>query len=364
MSTRGRKSGEWATTLEAWLEVRRSAQDLREPIPPTRELAERYTVNHTSVFRLLQRLQGEGKLWKAPNGRFYFSEARPLIEKPRPIACLFRRIENWSLLYQELMEGIADECESRSLASLLWHDDQLVQHPHPARPPVFADVNRQKLSLARFAERYGAGIGGIILDHAWHDEAVASLPAELHRLAVVLCRPGTANIPGLLPDFSAAAGLAFTHLFAQGYQRIHPVRPFRHDPSVDHTLACVLSAAAGFGLGGQLGGLLEADTPARRARLIKSLARNRVRVGLIFPEDNVAALFHEECRRAELPCPEKIGILSLQGTRAAVEGGLTHTRTSYHDLGKQAVALGLGLVSPAPPFLPPRLAVGRTTGPG
>lgn len=358
MSVRGRKSGQWVEEMEAWLAAQRRKAPLTEPIPPSRDLAARYEVNHTSVFRQLQRLEENGLLWKAANGRFYFAEARFLVEKPKPIACLFRKIENWSMLYQELMEGIAGECEARGLASLLWHEEALVRHSHPGHPPMFADTARQKKSLARFVERYGTEVGGLILDHVWSDAALAELPEGLHRQSVVLCRAAPSGLPAATPDFRAAASLAFTHLFAMGYRRIQVVRPFRGDPSVDHALHCVQASAAATGIEKLIGSPLTADSPTLRAQLIQTLARRAERTGLIFLEDNNALLFREHCQRAGLECPDRIGILSLQGTRAAAD--LTHTRTSYAAIGKLAVELSLRL-SPHGEAPRPVLVSGETT---
>lgn len=362
MSTRGRKAGEWTALLGSWLDERRKSIPVTEPIPPSRELAERYGVNHTSVFRQLQRLEEEGLLWQAASGRFFFSEARFLVEKPKPVACLFRTIETWSFLYQELMEGIAEECERRGLASLLWHEKTLVQHANPGQPPCFSEVTTQQGSLRRFADRYGDEIGGVILDHIWGDRALLSLAEKLSRPAVVLCRPGPGNLPASVPDFRTAASLAFTHLFALGYEHIYPVYPFSGDPSVDHALRCFQAAAESTGILKLTGSKLSADTPATRRQIIQTLSRRSQRAGLVFLEDNNAALFLQECRATGLDCPRDIGILSLQGTRAAELARLTHTRTSYTALGKRSVELSLGL-EPREPIPSPTLVCMETTAP-
>lgn len=362
MNLRGRKSGPWTEELEAWLKTLRKTAPLTEPIPASRALAKRYGVVHTSVFRQLQRLEAEGLLWKAENGRFYFPEARPLVQKARPIACLFRKIENWSLLYQELMEGIAQGCENQGLGSLLWHEEALVHHSDPGAAPVFADARRQTQSLQRFVERYGDDVGGIILDHIWTDSSIARLPESLRKNAVLLCRPTSETLPAVYPDFRAASTLALARLSALGYEKIHPVRPFPHDASVEHCINCLVASVTSPGTSGRLGPVFSAETPAARTRLLRSLTLTSTRTALIFPEDNVALLFWQECLRAKLPCPEKIGILSLQGTRAAANGQLTHIRTNYHELGQRAVELCLKL--PSSKQTPTFFVEGASTGPG
>ncbi len=332
MAKRGRKSGLWTVEFDEWLRARHRSAALSEAIPASRDLAKIHGVNHTTVFRHLLRLVETGLLWQAPNGRIYFREARAALEKPRPVACLLRKIENWSLLYQELMEGIARECEQQALGTLLWHEDQLVRHIHPASPPEFASVPRQIDSLARFAERYGGEVGGLILDHVWHEEAVATLPAELKKHAVLLCRPGSGEVPAAYPDFPKAAVLAFRHLGKMGYQTICPVRPFPNDPSVEYCLEALESAP-----------ITTIASPRARRQLIDTLARRPGRSAVLFPEDNSALHFWRECLAAGLACPGKVGIVSLQGTRAAAAGGLTHIRTDYAALGQRAVQMCLHL---------------------
>ncbi|CAN5435423.1 hypothetical protein BH09VER1_BH09VER1_52120 [soil metagenome] len=339
---RGRKPGTWVKNLEKWLQSRRKAAPSSEPIPASRELAGIFEVNHTSIFRQLQRLEKSGLLWRAENGRFHFAEARLLVEKPRPVACLFRKIENWSALYQELMEGISQVCEQQGIGSLLWHEEALVRHAGPDQPPTFAQTRQQIQSLSRFVEKYGVGVGGVILDHVWSDEAIARLPQNVRKNAILLCRSSASDVRAVAPDFNAAANLAVTHLSAMGYQRIIAVRPFAGDPSIESCLASLKFADITAGLPSP--SLIA--SPREKAQFIRTLGKSSLRTGLLFPEDNTAVLFWRECLAAGLKCPETIGIVSLQGTRAARQGNLSHTRTNYHQLGQTAVALALDLPSP------------------
>lgn len=357
---RGRRSGKWVEEFEQWLADLKREAPAETPIPTSRDIAGRYGVAHTSVFRQLQRLEARGEVWKAESGRFYFPEARSAVQKPRPIACLFRRIENWSALYREIMEGIAEGCQQQELGSLLWHENVLVRHDDPGHPPVFATTARQGQSLTRFVERYGGDIGGLILDHVWTDRALARLPDELRKQAVLLCRPTSTDIPAIHQDFPMAAHLALVHLLAAGYDQIHPVRPFSHDPAVDHSLKALSTAAQKGEARHRLGETLSAETPAERAAIISSLLKKRQRCALVFPEDNIAALFHQECVQRGLACPEQIGILSLQGTRTAAEAQLSHVRTDYALLGRLAVQACLRLTAEKE-SLTPRLVQGITT---
>ena len=352
---RGRKKGAWVQRLDDWLDLRRKEHPPSEPVPPSRELAERFGVNHTSIFRRLQERVDAGTLWKAESGRFYFPEARLLVERPRPVACLFRRIENWSRLYQEIMEGVAIECEARGLASLLWHDEALVRHADPGRAPVFAPAKGQKESLQRMVDRYGGEISGLILDHLWRDEALSILPDHLARSAVVVGREAGSR-SAVFPDFAAAASLALSHLFAQGYERVIPVEPFAGDQGIDHARNGLTRHIRRAGLERAVGPVASGETPQARARLIRDLARRGVRTGLIFLEDNNALQFLAESRAAGLDCPRRVGLVALQGTRAAESSGLTRIRIDYTALGRIAVATSLQIGDsdsvPEPVLLP------------
>jgi len=336
VSTPGRRPGEWTKEFNKWLRARlKQPGGMVEPLPTTRDLAERYEVANSTVFRQFLRLEEEGVLWRAASGRFYNAQARSMVDKPLPVACLFRRIEDWSLLYQELMEGIGRASEQAGRASLLWHDDGLVRHGDVGHPPRFSSPATQEKSIKTFLDRYGSAVAGVILDHAWSDKALAAMPAEIKKKCVLLCRPGPAGIASVAPNALRAAELALTHLLATGCGSIHPVRPFSGDSAVDFMLKAIHEAAASAGI--KTGLELAADTPAARTRLITELGKPGKptgMVGLMVPEDNVAQLLREECIKRRI---QTIKLISLQGTRRAA--GITHIKNDYAAIGAQAVHL-------------------------
>ena len=356
MSTRGRKSGDWIHLFEKELEQSRQKEPLTQPLPASRELAKRYGVVHTSVFRHLQRLADAGRLWKAENGRFYFAEAQALVRKPRPVACLFRKIDNWSMLYQEFMEGISLGCEAEGIGSLLWHEELLVQQSDPGSPPTFADTSRQIPSLERFAASYGDDVGGVILDHVWTGDAIRQAFGDLRKPAVRFCHPSTKDLPALSPDYGAAAALALTHLSALGYRKIYPVRPFPYDPAIEFCLQALEESGRSSETSLQMEPVQSLGTAASRARLLGRLAKEDAGVALVFPEDNSAGLLWREWVSQASFRPGKIGVLSLQGTRAAAQSGISHVRTNYVELGRLAVRYclkpGVSLTLTPPHFVP------------
>lgn len=302
----------------------------RKPLPTTRELAEKFGVNNSTVFRHFVKYEDAGSLWRSEGGRFYDARVRGEVEKPRPIACLLRRIENWSFLYQEWMEGIAVASEEAGRATLLWHDENLVRHQNVEEPPHFASPEDQKKSLANFLSRYGHSIGGLILDQIWCDEALATIPPGIRRKSVLLGRPGPPDMISVLPDWKQSAILAIAKLQAKGCQAIHPVNPFEQDPAISHALACIETAAREIEY--PLGQGLPAATSADREALVSTLARSQKTVGLLVPEDNIARLLFDEAKTRRL---SHIYILSIQGTR--LDSETPRIRTDYAALGRQAV---------------------------
>lgn len=301
-----------------------------DPLPTTRELADKYGVNNSTVFRQLTRYEADGLLWRSLSGRFYDARARLLVDRPRPIACLFRRIENWSFLYQELMEGIASACEEKGCATLLWHDENLVRHSEVGSPPQFASTSAQIKSLKSFFERYADSIGGLILDHAWSNKALSVIPARLREKSVLLCRPGPPDINSIYPDMADSAAGALAQLQGKACQKIHPIRPFDHDPAVDFSLSCIRSAAKSASC--KLAIELKAETANERTRLLERIERAGKPVGLISPEDNIAALLLEEKIRRKFKLPQ---ILSIQGTRHTSD--VARIRNDYADIGRRSV---------------------------
>lgn len=331
-----------------------------EPLPPTRSLGERLDVSYSTVARVLQRLAAAGKLWQHPNGRFYPATAKAVLDRPKPVACLTRRLELCSELYRELLEGISAGCGAERRTMLLWHDELLVNHNNPAEPPVFATVQQQRAILGDFLERHGAAAGGFLLDHVWSDEVLREHAAAL-RPAVVLVRrctvPGISNI---YADFNGGALHALGHLLGRGYEHIVPVEPFQGDPSIDDFLATAEAAARSLGCADRLAKRTNAATAPQRQALIRKVAAEKRRVALLCPEDNVARLLLEGLREAGVDCPRNVGLLSVMGTDIASQTGLSCVRYDFREIGKSAVRL-LRAPDPASEAIDASLTQGATT---
>src|SRR5690606_31400730 len=94
------------------------------PLPTTREFGRRFGVASATAYRVLQKLSHEGEIWQHPtSGRYYPSAARALLDRPKPVACLIRRLELDSEQYREVLEGISLGCGALHRTMLLWHDE-------------------------------------------------------------------------------------------------------------------------------------------------------------------------------------------------------------------------------------------------
>ncbi len=360
-SRSGRASGSHPPDLPGLLRQRIADAPNDQPLPTTRTLGEEFGVANTTVFRLLRDLAAAGEIWQHPtNGRYYPAAARAVVDRPKPVACLFRRLELGSALYRELLEGVSAGCGAHRRTMLLWHDELLVNHPDPHEPPVFASIAQQRTILGEFLDRHGTSAGGFVLDHVWSDEA---LGAQLDRLkpAVVLFRTcaldGCSNVRA---DFRAGAIKALAHLLGRGFEQIVPVEPFRGDPAVAEFNAALDTAASELDCHGRLAPLAAASTPKERTALIDRLRRANKRAVLLCPEDHVAGLLAEAARSTGLRLPEKIGVLSLMGTDLAVKAGLSCLRYDFRELGRRAVE-ALGSAQPVRHTLEPQFIGGSTT---
>lgn len=332
-----------------------------QPLPTTRELGERLHIAHTTAFRLLRELATAGAVWQHPvNGRYYPAAARSLFDRPKPVACLFRRLELASELYRELLEGVSAGCGAHQRMMALWHDEGLLNHPDPQEPPIFAPVPQQRAILRNFASRHSAGAGGFILDHIWSDEALAAEFAAL-RPAVVLYRSTTLpDVSNIRADLRSGAFKALAHLLGRGFERIVPVVPFEGDPAVQEFGAVLDAVATELDCRACLAPPVIASRSADRAGLLQRVERGQRRCAILCPEDNIAIMLLTAGRAAGLSCPKDFGVLSVMGTDLATRAGVTCLRYDFRKLGRLAVD-ALDAAAPVRETLEPSLVPGSST---
>lgn len=334
------------------------------PLPTTRELAKKFGPSAATVFRLLQQLEAEGVLWQHSSGRFHRAAARALLDRPKPVACLIRRLELCSALYRELLEGISAGAGAAKRTMLLWHDDVLVNHADPDRPPSFATPAAQRVVLDAFLERHASDAGGFVLDHVWADSVLkraAAAPGRKLTPGVLLFRnaPDGSGLSSVRADFDAAATQALAHLLGRGFTRLIPAEPFGGDPAVDEFFAALARAAETLGCADRLAPPRKAHRPEDRAALIAALPRKE-RVALIVPEDHVAVRLRALLAESGRACPREVGLLAVMGTEVAGAAGLTRLSFDFRAMGLAAVEM-LADGSARQIAFPPVLHLGETT---
>jgi DNA-binding LacI/PurR family transcriptional regulator len=305
------------------------------PLPAVRQLGEELGMSFATVSRLLQRLVREGKAWQHPNGRFYPLHAGTQAAAGLPIVVLGRQIQRWSRLYQEIIEGVSENCAQLGCPLLFLSSEKLVQHAKPETPPEFASGEVQAEELQRLADAVPRLCAGILLDHLWNEQLLAStrFPAVPRLLLARGSR--SAELDSLAPDFAAGARLLLTQLREQGCERVFLGVPFAGDPAVDSAGEALRAAAAEAGWPAV--DALDCSTPAARAAAIAQLRGLTGRIGLICTEDNVTVKLAEESTREGRGAKGSITVAGMQGT-GEIRGPLQRLRYDYRQLGREAVA--------------------------
>jgi DNA-binding LacI/PurR family transcriptional regulator len=351
-----RKPTSYARSAEK--EIRRLAElgdGTDQPLPTVRELGKAYDVSYATISRILQRLSQEAVVWQHPNGRFYPVSSRLRIAQSFPIILIGRQMQNWSALYREILEGVSEVCAARGCPLVFLSSAKLVEHSSPENPPAFIALEEQRSELERLLASVPRPCGGVLLDHLWQDELVQGV-AESFRQTSLLLRtcPGLSALGSL--DLAAGAEIMLNHLSEHGYQRLIVADPFSGDQAVQATWDALSAKVRERGLAP----LETADgtTPESRAKLAQELKLHPERTAVISLEDNVTALLWREFQQAKIACPEKVGLVSLQGT-SAVGSSITRLRYDYRLLGRELVSLLLESKADWRP-LRPTLIRGRT----
>jgi DNA-binding transcriptional regulator YhcF (GntR family) len=309
--------------------------DVGKPLPTTREYGDQFGISNASVCRLFKRLGTENVIWRRENGRYYLKESRRLLERRTPYACLLRKLQHWSHMYQAIMSGFSQAFGRKKASMLFVHNESLVRHVDTAHPPVHAGVNAQREALGEFFHHHEDQFAGILLDDVWLDEALARYADRLNN-AVVVGR--TTTLPELCSvsvDFEASALLAVGHLHARGFEEILIAVPFMNSAPVDLMLAATTKAAAMLGSAIDQRNICSAATPDDRAHLIERLKKAKRRTGVFCLEDNVSLLLYRAIAQAGIECPRRVGLLSGMGD-IVVDQGISSVKIDYELIGRTA----------------------------
>lgn len=349
-------------SLEKWLQTQVQRQDAEalKPLPSTRALGERFGVSHGTVFRLLSRMEGDGHVWRHANGRFYPALAGKVLGRGKPLAVILRRMQTWSSLCREVLEGFTDECSDRDRPILWFHNRHLVKQESAESGVVLASIRAQKTMLQEFRLHHGDSVGGILLDEVWKDEAIRGVfPPEIP-LASFSRLSSIPNIGAVVADFKAGALLAISHLLANGFDKIYLIDPLPgYEPSANFISEArtVFHEIAGRDL--PQTHVTELHTASQRTELVRMLSLTKSRVGLICPEDNVALALAGQLRESGL-LGVRHGLVSVMGTSILPSKDITCVKYDFREMGRQAAEmLDMGAVGIR--RLPPTLEVGKST---
>lgn len=355
-------AGEGVAGLEAALRklAEQKAWDVQQPLPTTRELGERYHISNASACRLLKRLDEEDVIWRRDNGRYYVAESRRIFERPKPYACLLRKLQNWSRIYQGIMSGFSQAFGRNRAAMLFVHNENLVRHADTAHPPVHAGAAAQREALTEFFRDHDDPLGGILLDDVWLDEVLEEFAEKLSN-AVIVCRPTRlAGLSSVAVDFDSSAVLAIGHLYARGYEEIWLAVPFANAAPVDLMCAAARRAATMLGKPIEEQNICFVSTPAERESFFQRLKEARKRVGVFCLEDNVALILSRSLRASGIACPGRVGVISGMGTDIVTERRITTLQINYEKIGLTAGEI-LAEGTSRTVTLPTTLILGETT---
>ncbi len=343
-----------AIRLESWLR-RHIAAAKSSALPPTRRLGEQFHVSHATVHRLLRRLEEEGLLWRAENGRCYARAAKRYIAPLRPMACFTRKLGGWSVLCREVMEGFADACAEQDTPLLLVHSRELLAQKDPYSSVKIATPKIQAEILRDFLRVYGGKIGGLLLDELWCDEAIESVKPDLPNTVVFHRSSRIVETGNVTADFESGALMGLSHLLMNGYESLVFIDLFGTYEPARTMLAQARKMYR------QLGGgrkPFDVQSAASLKRFIRDMGKQTV--GFFCTDDN-SALFLLDCLKAEKrSVPEKVGVISTMGTRIALDQHLTTLRYDFRGMGKTAAAMLLSGKIQHVKFTP-QLFVGNTT---
>lgn len=309
--------------------------DLTKPLPTTRELGAQHHVSNASACRLLKRLDDEGLIWRRENGRYFPAASRRLLERRKPYACLVRKLQHWSHMYQAVMSGFTEAFGGNHASMLFVHNETLVRHSDTEHPPLHASLAVQRETLAEFFQDHDDRFAGILLDDVWLDAALAHCSERLKN-SVVVCRTTTLpQVSSVSVDFEASAMAAIAHLHARGYEEIVVAVPFANSAPVDLMLAATLKAAAYVGSPIEPHNICSAATPVDRERLINRLTTAKRRIGVFCLEDNITLVLWRSFKEAGVDCPRRIGLLAGMGDIVAPMG-ISSIKIDYGAIGRAA----------------------------
>lgn len=190
-----------------------------KPLPSLRQLAEDFDLHSTTIFRLLHDLETEGKVWQGPSRRFFPASAQSHALRGAPVCFIGRKIQQWSQLYQEIIEGVAEVCTANGSPLILHSAPTLVRVPVPLQVPLFASAKEQKKEMAKLASTIPRGCAGFLFDHLWSDLALDSVSFPSGQKIQLLSGSGK-HTKVISPKYSAGAKIIADYIKTKNFDQI------------------------------------------------------------------------------------------------------------------------------------------------
>jgi hypothetical protein len=291
-----------------------AALPAQRPLATLAELARELSLHPSTIFRILRGLTEEGLVWQSPQGKFYAAADRQHSLRGAPLCFIGREMWQWSRLYQEMLEGIAEVCSANGSPLVLLSSRSLVRQDSPTDQAVFASLEAQKKELERLLKAAPRGCAGFLLDHVWQPAALKAAKFPGGERVQLLAGDGS-QAKVFAPDYQKGAALVADFLRAQGPARIGLVIPFKGDPAIDLMEDEMRRALEDFAV---------TDIPffARDPGLAAKL---RSLDALVCLEDNVA-----DCLAREKAIPF---LIATQGT-GLIQSPHVRLRVDYRRLGR------------------------------
>ncbi|WP_269541074.1 substrate-binding domain-containing protein [Cerasicoccus fimbriatus] len=309
--------------------------DPSNPLPVTRDLADKFGVSNVTAHRVLRRFNKEGLVWRSDSGRYFLPSGREMAERPKPVFCLVRELTARHVSYRLMLQGFSRQCAEARRSLLFPSDVRLVTLTEPEEAPQFQNSVEQLKSFRRVLRTNPQSQHGFLLDHLWHEDVLDHCVDDLRNAVLLWRSTKVEGISSVSIDYDTAGRQAISHLLDQNYERIIIAIPFKGDSAVDQM------AEAGEKAARELTQFNPEDvclaTNNRERQQLVELIRNAPeRIGIFCLEDSVCKLLLDTIRLAGIRCPEKVGIISGMGTEIAHLGGLSTVDIPFVEMGSVA----------------------------
>ncbi len=300
-------------------------QPENKPLPSLRQLADDFDLHSTTIFRLLHDLETEGVVWQGPSRRFFPASAQSHALKGKPICFIGRNIQDWSQLYQEILEGVTEVCTTNGSPLILHSAPNLVQVPVQLEPAIIATEEEQQAEMAKLLKTLPKSCAGYIFDHLWCDAALKLVPFPRNQ-CIQLLSGSEEHTKVITPNYSAGAKLIADYVQSRKFNQVYLVESTPEEPLLHRSVNQMQETLANL----STHGLNFYDEEAVHA-LVREIQPHSC---FICTEDNTALGLASRIREADRKTVEMV---SIQGT-GIVTAPHTRLRYDYRRLGRSAAS--------------------------